>query len=124
MMNEEEDNPSWPAFLIDLDLAIKEDREKPSGAPNKTGTRAFMVIGALYGEKRSFMHDLSPFFGFSSGSAYITLGRMVEVESFQSSNRGTMNIPASWPGLKRGRWITRETSSRWRVSILRHITSH
>jgi len=62
MMNEEEDNPSWQSFLIDLDLAIKENREKPSGAPSKTGTRAFMAIGALYGEEHSFMHDLESFF--------------------------------------------------------------
>ena len=62
MMNEEEDNPSWPSFLIDLDLAIKEGRDKSSGAPNKTGTRAFMAIGALYGEEHSFMHDLESIF--------------------------------------------------------------
>jgi hypothetical protein len=62
MMNEEADNPLWKSFLIDLDLGIREQRETPSGAPNKTGTRAFMVIGALYGEKRSFMHDLESFF--------------------------------------------------------------
>jgi hypothetical protein len=62
MMNEEEDNPSWQSFLIDLDLAIKEDRNKSSGAPQKMGTRAFMAIGALYGEKHSFMHDLESFF--------------------------------------------------------------
>jgi Fungal protein kinase len=62
MMNEEDDNPSWPSFLIDLDLAIKEKRENLSGAPSKTGTRAFMAIGALYGEKHNFMHDLESFF--------------------------------------------------------------
>lgn len=62
MMNEEEDNPTWPSFLIDLDLAIQEDRDKSSGAPNKNGTRAFMAIGALYDEKHSFMHDLESFF--------------------------------------------------------------
>ncbi|KAI9767834.1 MAG: hypothetical protein M1839_004335 [Geoglossum umbratile] len=62
MMNEEEDNSSWQSFLIDLDLAIKENREGPSGAPSKTGTRAFMAIGALYGEEHSFMHDLESFF--------------------------------------------------------------
>ncbi|KAI9784458.1 MAG: hypothetical protein M1839_002114 [Geoglossum umbratile] len=62
MMNEDEDNPSWRSFLIDLGLAIQEDRVKSSGAPNKTGTRAFMAIGALYGEKHSFMHDLESFF--------------------------------------------------------------
>lgn len=30
MMNEEDDNPSWRSFLIDLDLAIKEQREGSS----------------------------------------------------------------------------------------------
>ena len=62
MMNEEEDNPSRQSFLIVLDPAIKESRENPSGAPRKTGTRAFMAIGALYGEKHTFMHDLESFF--------------------------------------------------------------
>jgi hypothetical protein len=64
MLNEEDDNPSWRAFLIDLDLAIKEQREKSSGARGKTGTRAFMAIGALLDdeEPHSFMHDLESFF--------------------------------------------------------------
>ncbi|KAF1965563.1 hypothetical protein BU23DRAFT_593649 [Bimuria novae-zelandiae CBS 107.79] len=63
MVNEDEDNPSWPDFLIDLDLAIKEDREKASGARGKTGTRAFMAIGVLHDdEPHSFMHDLESFF--------------------------------------------------------------
>ncbi|PVH91134.1 hypothetical protein DM02DRAFT_664311 [Periconia macrospinosa] len=63
MVNEEDDNPSWRAFLIDLDLAIKEQREKASGARGKTGTRAFMAIGVLHDdEPHSFMHDLESFF--------------------------------------------------------------
>lgn len=62
MMNEDKDNPSQQSFLIDLDLAIKEEREEPSGARAKTGTRAFMAIGLLLGEKHSFMHDLESFF--------------------------------------------------------------
>ncbi|KAF1354391.1 hypothetical protein EJ07DRAFT_132963 [Lizonia empirigonia] len=63
MINEDDDNPSWPAFLIDLDLAIKENREKPSGARGKTGTRAFMAIGVLLDDElHSFMHDLESFF--------------------------------------------------------------
>jgi hypothetical protein len=64
MVNEEDDNPSWRAFLIDLDLAVKEQREKSSGARGKTGTRAFMAIGALLDdeEPHSFMHDLESFF--------------------------------------------------------------
>ncbi|PHH59413.1 hypothetical protein CDD81_3223 [Ophiocordyceps australis] len=63
LINEDKDNPSFPAFLIDLDLAIKEQRDGTSGAKGKTGTRAFMAIGALRGdEKHSFMHDLESFF--------------------------------------------------------------
>jgi hypothetical protein len=63
MVNEDEGNPSWHSFLTDLDFAIKEDREKPSGARGKTGTRAFMSIGVLLDDElRSFMHDLESFF--------------------------------------------------------------
>ncbi|KAE8151976.1 hypothetical protein BDV25DRAFT_80775 [Aspergillus avenaceus] len=62
MMNEEDGNPSWRAFLIDLDLAIKEDRTEPSGAHGKNGTRAFMAIGLLLGEAHSFMHDMESLF--------------------------------------------------------------
>lgn len=58
MLNEAEDD----GFLIDLDLAIKIDREKASGAPSKTGTKIFMAIGALYSEDHNFMHDLESFF--------------------------------------------------------------
>ncbi|KAH6961878.1 hypothetical protein BKA56DRAFT_700358, partial [Ilyonectria sp. MPI-CAGE-AT-0026] len=61
-INEDDNNPSWPSFLVDLDLAIKEQREGVSGARGKTGTRAFMAIGALLGEQHSFMHDLESFF--------------------------------------------------------------
>ncbi|KAK1634897.1 hypothetical protein BDP81DRAFT_301467, partial [Colletotrichum phormii] len=45
-----------------VDLAIREQREGASGAKGKTGTRAFMAIGALLGEQHSFMHDLESFF--------------------------------------------------------------
>lgn len=62
MVNENKENPSWRAFLIDLDLAIREHRKGASGAMGKTGTRAFMAIGALLGEQHSFMHDLESFF--------------------------------------------------------------
>ena len=66
MLNEAEDD----AFLIDLDLAVKIDREKASGAPSKTGTKVFMAIGALYGEDHNFIHDLESFFGCFSGFAH------------------------------------------------------
>ncbi|GAB1311978.1 hypothetical protein MFIFM68171_02188 [Madurella fahalii] len=62
MVNEDRENPSWPSFLIDLDLAINVEREIASGAREKTGTRAFMAIGALLDEPHSFMHDLESFF--------------------------------------------------------------
>ncbi|KAL5411209.1 hypothetical protein PMIN04_010331 [Paraphaeosphaeria minitans] len=63
MVNEDKENPSWRAFIIDLDLAIREQREKASGAHGKTGTRAFMAIGVLLDdENHSFMHDLESFF--------------------------------------------------------------
>ncbi|KUI73409.1 Rhodopsin kinase [Cytospora mali] len=62
MINEDEKNPSWTSFLIDLDLAIKEPREGTSGVKGLTGTRAFMAIGILLGEQHSFMHDLESFF--------------------------------------------------------------
>ncbi|KAK9443980.1 serine/threonine-protein kinase Sgk2 [Metarhizium brunneum] len=62
MINEEEKNPSYSAFLIDLDLAVREQRVVASGAKGKTGTRAFMAIGTLLGEQHSFMHDVESFF--------------------------------------------------------------
>ncbi|KAI1908111.1 hypothetical protein LOZ65_006692, partial [Ophidiomyces ophidiicola] len=62
MINEDTGNSSWKAFIIDLDLAIKENREDASGARGKTGTRAFMAIGVLLDEQHSFMHDLESFF--------------------------------------------------------------
>jgi hypothetical protein len=64
IINEDGNNPSWRSFLIDLDLAVKKQREKPSGARGKTSSRAFMAIGVLsHNEQHSFMHDLESFFG-------------------------------------------------------------
>ncbi|KAI1659446.1 hypothetical protein F4813DRAFT_401524 [Daldinia decipiens] len=63
MINEDNnDSNPWSSFLIDLDLAIREERESASGAKEKTGTRAFMAINVLLGEQHSFMHDLESFF--------------------------------------------------------------
>lgn len=45
-----------------MDLAINEQRVGTSGAKGKTGTWAFMAVGALQGEQHSFMHDLESFF--------------------------------------------------------------
>ncbi|KAH8424151.1 uncharacterized protein LDX57_001905 [Aspergillus melleus] len=60
-MNEENETP-WPSFLIDLDLAIREKRDQPSGAHGKTGTRAFMPIAQLLGDELTFLHGLESFF--------------------------------------------------------------
>jgi hypothetical protein len=54
--------PEDDGFLIDLDLAAEVDGEQASGAPNKTGTKLVMVIGALHGDEHTFMHDLESFF--------------------------------------------------------------
>ena len=62
LMINEDDNHSWSSFLTDLDLAIKEQRDGTLGAGAKTGTRAFMAVGALLGEQHSFMHHLESFF--------------------------------------------------------------
>ncbi|MCJ1473154.1 hypothetical protein MMC13_001805 [Lambiella insularis] len=58
LLTEKEDD----GFLIDFDLAIKMDNDKASGAPNKTGTKFFMAIGALKGEHHNSMHDWGSFF--------------------------------------------------------------
>ncbi|KMU88409.1 hypothetical protein CIHG_06209 [Coccidioides immitis H538.4] len=88
LVNEEDDNPSWRSFLIDLDLAIRAERDGFSGARGKTGTRAFMAIGVLYGEKHSFMHDLESFFWvlFWICVHYEGPGRARHVEDFERWN--------------------------------------
>ncbi|KAL1633268.1 hypothetical protein SLS58_011157 [Diplodia intermedia] len=58
MLNDAEDD----GFLIDVDLAIKMDREEASGAPSKTGTKVFMAIGALKGDPHLDLHDKESFF--------------------------------------------------------------
>src|SRR4051812_10520564 len=67
MINEDSGNPSWPAFLTDLNFALKpqDEAEGPSGAgTKKRGTRPFVAIGVLYpwDEEHSFMHDLEYLF--------------------------------------------------------------
>ena len=58
MLRENKDD----GFLIDADLGIKTNSDRPSSALNKTGTMVFMAIGALYGEPYSFLHDLESIF--------------------------------------------------------------
>ncbi|KUI64128.1 hypothetical protein VM1G_10898 [Cytospora mali] len=88
MINEDKKNPSWGSFLIDLDLAIKEPREKASGAQGRTGTKAFMAIGVLKGEQHSFTHDLESFFWvlFWICIHYESPGKGIVDESFEKWN--------------------------------------
>ena len=62
LLVDEEGNGSWFAFLIDLDFAIEVSVDGTSEARPITGTRPFMAIRVLEGEKHSFMHDLEAFF--------------------------------------------------------------
>lgn len=63
ILNKDAKTSTWPSFLIDLDLAVKEQREESSGAHGKTGTRTFMTIGVLLdGEQHSYMRNLESFF--------------------------------------------------------------
>lgn len=82
MINEDKENPSWPSFLIDLDLAIREQRVDVSGATGKTGTRPFVAIGVL-GEK----HSSGCSFGFAS-----TARRQARDELFHGLTSGTLWI--------------------------------
>jgi hypothetical protein len=41
IINKDLNNLSWSLFLINLDLAIREDRDYALGAKGKIGTRAF-----------------------------------------------------------------------------------
>ncbi|KAK3369484.1 hypothetical protein B0T24DRAFT_708101 [Lasiosphaeria ovina] len=43
-------------------LIVNEDEDNASGVKGNTGTRAFMAIGVLRGEKYTFMHDHESFF--------------------------------------------------------------
>ncbi|KAL7895267.1 hypothetical protein HDV64DRAFT_257549, partial [Trichoderma sp. TUCIM 5745] len=62
LINADRSDASRLGLLIDLDLAIKISRDKPSGASSRTGTRAFMSIGVLLGNPHSFMDDIESFF--------------------------------------------------------------
>ncbi|KAI4123443.1 MAG: hypothetical protein LQ341_007200, partial [Variospora aurantia] len=57
MLTEDEND----GFLIDFDLAIKTASIEACGAPGKTGTKVFMAIGALSGDRHTFRHDLESF---------------------------------------------------------------
>jgi len=104
MVNEDDENPSWPAFLIDLDFAIKEQRVESSGARGNTGTRPFMAIGVLLGEQHTFMHDLESFFwvlfwicihydgpGKAIGSAEFEYWNYENDEKLAGSKKGVIN---------------------------------
>jgi hypothetical protein len=109
MINEDKENPSLPSFLIDLDLAINEQRDGATGANGKTGTRAFMAIGSLLGENHSFMHDLESFFwvifwicihyeGPSNGRVVARFDKwnFVDTEELADSKKGAISDEADF----------------------------
>jgi hypothetical protein len=49
-------------FLTTWISPLRSNVLAPREQKGKTGTRAFMAIGALLGEQHSFMHDLESFF--------------------------------------------------------------
>ncbi|KAK3905920.1 hypothetical protein C8A05DRAFT_41199 [Staphylotrichum tortipilum] len=71
-------------FVIDLDLAIRAQRVGASEAKGKTGTRAFMAIGAILGEQHSFMHDLESFF-------WVLFWRCIHCDGPGESKLGTVS---------------------------------
>ncbi|KAH7009260.1 uncharacterized protein B0I36DRAFT_342706 [Microdochium trichocladiopsis] len=83
--------PNRKGFLIDLDLAVTEQREEASGAHGKTGTRAFMAIGALLGEKHSFMHDLESFFWRSEIIPQFDKWNYADAEELAKLKMGTVS---------------------------------
>ncbi|KAH6972559.1 hypothetical protein EDB80DRAFT_361154 [Ilyonectria destructans] len=123
MINEDDENLSWPSFLIDLDLAVREQREVVSGAKGKTGTRAFMAIGVLLGEQHSFMHDLESFFWvlFWICIHYHGPDESRVIAEFDQWNYISMKLLAKE---KRGKYLTKGTLSDPQKRTSRHITSH
>ena len=61
-MNKEDNNPSQPVFLIDFNLAIKEQWEGPLGARGKTSIKAFIAIRVLLGEIYLAQYNFKLFF--------------------------------------------------------------
>ncbi|KAF2811904.1 uncharacterized protein BDZ99DRAFT_384127, partial [Mytilinidion resinicola] len=58
MLKKNKDN----SFLINLNLAIKINRKKASGAPSKTGTKVFIAISTFYSKYYNFIYNLELFF--------------------------------------------------------------
>ena len=73
MVNKER-NGSWPAFLIDLDLIIKKEREGFLGARGKIGTRAFMAIRVLLGGRK---HSSRRKWIINGGAPTLLLSRLI-----------------------------------------------
>ncbi|KAI9773774.1 MAG: hypothetical protein M1839_002007 [Geoglossum umbratile] len=69
-------------FLIDLDLAIKIDRENASGVPSKTGTKVFMAIGVLYDGQRRVSKFQAWNFESTANLAKIKKGSVDEEDKF------------------------------------------
>ena len=62
MINEDSDNPSWPAFLVDLDYAARTSDWLADDAWKPVGTKPFVAVRVLLRHDHTFMHDLESFF--------------------------------------------------------------
>lgn len=56
MINDDKDSPSWPSFLIDLDLAIKEQRVGVSGATERPARGALWQLARFWA--RNILSDV------------------------------------------------------------------
>ena len=61
-MNKKDNNLFQLVFLIDFNLAIKEQQEGPLGAQGKTSIRVFIAIRVLLGEIYLAWHNFKLFF--------------------------------------------------------------
>ncbi|KAM7191158.1 hypothetical protein V8F33_009029 [Rhypophila sp. PSN 637] len=109
-------------FLIDLDLAVREQLVGASRAKGKTGTRAFMAIGALLGEQHSFMHDLESFF-WVLFRICIHCDGPGEGKVVAQFDRWNFADTEELARLKKGRYLMKGTLLRQRKRTLHPITN-
>ena len=101
-MNKKDNNPSQLVFLIDFDLAIKEQWEGPLGARGKTSIGVFIAIRVLFGEKYSFRYNLESFFWvlFWICVHYNRLGKDIGLTKFKHQNyKNTIELAKLKSGL-------------------------
>ncbi|APA07320.1 hypothetical protein sscle_02g020900 [Sclerotinia sclerotiorum 1980 UF-70] len=92
MINEDKENPSWPSFLIDLDLAIKETRGGGLLAPEEGLVRGLSwPLGSSLTSSIPLCMTSSQSSGCFSGSAF-TMMDQIRKGSLKSSTNETTYI--------------------------------